>query len=300
MGTAHELSSLTWDAFVGRTDELALLAEALESTLQGSGSLVVLSGEPGIGKTRLAQEFARTAAARGVQVLWGRCEADLTYPYRPFLELARQGLAAKPPKALGQALERLLRGLGGSASGSGPAAPGGIPHTVEPGESLWSIAAANGIPEAALAQANGLSPEALLYAGQTIRVPAAGGAPDAAAGIPLGAIWSPWGTMYLRSDAAAAWNELRQASLEQYGVDLYPEGPLGAYRTYDQQAQLYSAFLDGAGPPADPPGQSEHNLGIALDLATPAMRSIVDAIGAAYGWVKVSAPGEWWHVTYVG
>ncbi|GEM_PF-1621607 len=199
-----------------------------------------------------------------------------------------------------EAASALAAAAPASSSTSATSAAGGVPHTVEPGESLWSIAAANGIPEAALAQANGLSPDALLYVGQTIRVPAAGGAPAAAAGVPLGAIWSPWGTMYLRSDAAAAWNELRQASLEQYGVDLYPEGPLGAYRTYDQQAQLYSAFLAGTGPPADPPGQSEHNLGIAVDLATPEMRSIVDAIGSAYGWVKVSAPGEWWHVTYVG
>jgi LAS superfamily LD-carboxypeptidase LdcB len=106
--------------------------------------------------------------------------------------------------------------------------------------------------------------------------------------------------MYLRSDAASAWNAMRQESLNKYGVDLYPEGPLGAFRTYDQQAELYRKYLNGTGARAAPPGTSEHNLGIALDLATPQMRSIVDSIGPAFGWAKVTAPEEWWHITYVG
>jgi LAS superfamily LD-carboxypeptidase LdcB len=106
--------------------------------------------------------------------------------------------------------------------------------------------------------------------------------------------------MYLRSDAASAWNAMRQESFNRYSVDLYPEGPLGAYRSYAQQAELYREYLNGTGAAADPPGTSAHNLGIALDLATPQMRSIVDSIGPAFGWAKVTAPGEWWHVTYLG
>jgi LysM repeat protein len=176
----------------------------------------------------------------------------------------------------------------------------GVAHTVTAGESLWSIATANGIPESTLASANGLSPNAFLIIGQTIRVPSGLGTTTSTSGISLGAIPSPFGTMYLRSDAASAWNALRQASLNDYGVDLYPEGLLGAYRTYDQQAQLYRLYKEGLGAPAAPPGLSEHNLGIALDVATPEMRSIVDSIGAAFGWAKVTAPDEWWHITYVG
>jgi LAS superfamily LD-carboxypeptidase LdcB len=75
---------------------------------------------------------------------------------------------------------------------------------------------------------------------------------------------------------------------------------LGGYRTYAQQAYLYKLFLAGAGAPAEPAGASEHNLGIALDVATTQMRWVVDQIGWRYGWAKVTAPSEWWHVTYVG
>jgi LAS superfamily LD-carboxypeptidase LdcB len=113
-------------------------------------------------------------------------------------------------------------------------------------------------------------------------------------------IWSPWGTMYLASGAAEAWNAMRDASLQEYGVDLYPSGTLSAYRSYDQQSYLYDLFLSGQGAPADPPGTSSHELGTAVDVATPGMRWVVDQIGAAYGWGKIHGPGEWWHVDYLG
>jgi LysM repeat protein len=205
----------------------------------------------------------------------------------------------------------------GASTSTAPApASGGEAHTVVPGESLWSIAAANGIPEATLAEANGLSPDALLIIGQSVTVPGASttaapvssttapASPSASvtssSGISLAPIPAASGTVYLRSDAAQAWNAMRQASLSELGVDLYPEGPLGAYRTYDQQAQLYQAYLDGTGAPADPPGTSSHELGTAVDVATPEMRSVIDQIGAGYGWGKVHGPGEWWHVDYLG
>jgi LysM repeat protein len=188
-----------------------------------------------------------------------------------------------------------------SSVASGSTNPAGITHTVTPGESLSSIAEANGIPESTLASFNGLSPNASLIIGDRIRVPSASGTNTvSASGIPLGAIPSPFGTMYLRSDAASAWNAMRQEALNDYGIDLYPEGPLGDYRTHDQQAELYRKYLNGTGALAAPPGTSEHNLGIALDLATPQMRSIVDSIGPAFGWAKVTAPEEWWHITYLG
>ena len=61
--------------FVGRERELAELTTALEDALSGRGRLVMLVGEPGIGKTRTAQELATVAETRGAQVLWGRCGA---------------------------------------------------------------------------------------------------------------------------------------------------------------------------------------------------------------------------------
>ena len=59
--------------FVGRQREMETLAAALEDALSGHGRMVMLVGEPGIGKTRTAQELASHAVARGAQALWGWC-----------------------------------------------------------------------------------------------------------------------------------------------------------------------------------------------------------------------------------
>ena len=59
--------------FVGRQREMEQLTAALEDARAGRGRLVMLAGEPGIGKTRIAQELAAYAETRGFQVLWGRC-----------------------------------------------------------------------------------------------------------------------------------------------------------------------------------------------------------------------------------
>ena len=58
--------------FVGRQWEMGLLKAALDDALSGKGRLVMLTGEPGIGKTRTAQELASHAETLGAQVLWGR------------------------------------------------------------------------------------------------------------------------------------------------------------------------------------------------------------------------------------
>ena len=57
--------------FVGRRQELAELKVALDDAISGQGRLVMLAGEPGIGKTRTTQELATYAETRGAQVLWG-------------------------------------------------------------------------------------------------------------------------------------------------------------------------------------------------------------------------------------
>jgi DNA-binding NarL/FixJ family response regulator len=78
------------DVFVGRERELAVLGAALEQTLGGQGQIVVLAGEPGIGKTRTAQVLARYAEQRDVRVLWGRCyEEPGAPPYWPWLQVIR-------------------------------------------------------------------------------------------------------------------------------------------------------------------------------------------------------------------
>jgi predicted ATPase len=66
---------------VGRQDELSQLEDALLSANRGDGRFLLLSGEAGIGKTRLATELARRARKLGSDVLWGSCsEAELSLP----------------------------------------------------------------------------------------------------------------------------------------------------------------------------------------------------------------------------
>ncbi len=71
---------------MGRERELGELSKALEDSLAGQGRLVMLVGEPGIGKTRTAQELAALAETLGAQVFWGRCyEEQGAPPYWPWV-----------------------------------------------------------------------------------------------------------------------------------------------------------------------------------------------------------------------
>ena len=113
-------------------------------------------------------------------------------------------------------------------------------------------------------------------------------------------IYCPCGEVYLASNAAAAWEAMRQESLRLYGTDLYPDGTLSGYRSYAQQLYLYNLYLSGQGGLAAVPGTSSHEYGAAIDLAEPYMRTVVDQIGGSFGWAKTEAPDEWWHMNYVG
>ena len=80
--------------FIGRDRETAILTDAVHEVTTGRGRLVLLCGEPGIGKTRLAEETARSAAALGARVLWGRCwEGGGAPPFWPWIQLIRGSLA---------------------------------------------------------------------------------------------------------------------------------------------------------------------------------------------------------------
>ena len=70
---------------LGRSSELADLRAALEESASGRGALVLLAGEPGIGKTRLATEIARRAHDENAIVLYGRSDAESLVPYQPFI-----------------------------------------------------------------------------------------------------------------------------------------------------------------------------------------------------------------------
>jgi len=77
-------------SLVGRGPVLAGLAAALDAALAGHGSLVLITGEPGIGKTALAARFADEAAARGVRVAWGRCaEGEGVPAFWPWTQVLR-------------------------------------------------------------------------------------------------------------------------------------------------------------------------------------------------------------------
>jgi LysM repeat protein len=199
------------------------------------------------------------------------------------------------------------------ALGASPARAA-VAHVVQPGETLWSIAVANNFTTRTVAAYNGLAEDAQVAAGSTLEIPteaegaaalASTGAttstaqPAAAPVYGLSYIYSPSGDLPLDPGAASSWNSMRQEALASYGVDLYPGGPHSAYRTYEQQASLYDLFLSGQGSPANPPGSSSHELGVAVDLAAPEMRSVIDQIGPTYGWYAPHS-NEWWHVEYWG
>ena len=97
--------------FIGRQPELATLTSALDDTLAGRGQMVLLAGEPGIGKTRLAQELVSRAESSGAQVMWGWCyEHAGAPPYWPYVQPIRTYAKAIDPLTLSAQL-----GLGGPA-----------------------------------------------------------------------------------------------------------------------------------------------------------------------------------------
>src|SRR5262245_45654364 len=81
---------LAGGAFVGREREVGELCAAIEAAENGRGSLFLLSGEPGIGKTRLADRAADLAADRGLLVLWGRAfEGEGAPAFWPWVQVMR-------------------------------------------------------------------------------------------------------------------------------------------------------------------------------------------------------------------
>ncbi|HEU5159419.1 MAG TPA: AAA family ATPase [Streptosporangiaceae bacterium] len=98
--------------FVGREAELAILDGALEATQSGT-SLVILQGDPGVGKTRLVSVVAQRASNKGFTVLAGRCTDPARLPYEP-MAAAIERLAHTSPDLLlraevGQECGQLVR-----------------------------------------------------------------------------------------------------------------------------------------------------------------------------------------------
>ncbi|WP_082990612.1 BTAD domain-containing putative transcriptional regulator [Mycobacterium sp. 1482292.6] len=92
--------------FVGRGRELEGLLSAWQTALAGGVRTVLIAGEPGVGKTRLAGEWSQRAYELGAIVLYGRCDEDLGAPYQPFAEALRSLVPCMGPDRL-----RGLRGV---------------------------------------------------------------------------------------------------------------------------------------------------------------------------------------------
>jgi predicted ATPase len=90
LGESPNVGTANARPFVGRAQELQQLTWALDASRSGHGSLVLVSGEPGIGKSRLIEELADAARARGCRVLTGRCWDGGGAPaYWPWVQIVR-------------------------------------------------------------------------------------------------------------------------------------------------------------------------------------------------------------------
>jgi hypothetical protein len=82
------------ELFVGRDTQLESLIRIWKEAESGERRVVVVSGDPGVGKTRLVAAAARRADDDGALVLFGRCEEDLALPYQPFVDALRPAIDA--------------------------------------------------------------------------------------------------------------------------------------------------------------------------------------------------------------
>ena len=97
----NPLDRLAGGVFVGRDREIERMRAAVDSAQAGAGSLQLLVGEPGIGKTRAAEELATYAQVRGVRVHWGRCREDDGAPaYWPWVQAIRELVRGSDPVAM--------------------------------------------------------------------------------------------------------------------------------------------------------------------------------------------------------
>jgi tetratricopeptide (TPR) repeat protein len=97
-------------AFAGRETEGAAIRTALDRALDGHGSIMMLGGGPGVGKSRLAMEMAEYASRAGFRCLVGHCyERDEPFPFLPFVEIIESGLAQAA------SLDEFRRRMGDSA-----------------------------------------------------------------------------------------------------------------------------------------------------------------------------------------
>ncbi len=117
--------SVVCPILIGRNAELTALQECLEAAARGQGGVVLLSGEAGIGKSRLVAELRRSAETFDFQPLAGQCfPTDRACPYAPLLDLLGTFLAPLSPS-------QITTALGASARALFPLLPEQVQHLPE-------------------------------------------------------------------------------------------------------------------------------------------------------------------------
>ena len=100
------LRSVPRTAFVGRDGERAVMERSRSQARAGARQVVLVSGEPGIGKSRLASFSGHGAHGEGFAVLWGACSEELAVPYEPWISVCSQLVEHAPSEVLERHVER--------------------------------------------------------------------------------------------------------------------------------------------------------------------------------------------------
>jgi DNA-binding CsgD family transcriptional regulator/tetratricopeptide (TPR) repeat protein len=125
--------------FVGREAELVILRAGLADALAGRGRIALVAGEPGIGKTRLAEELAAAAERQGAQAIWGRCYEGQGAPaFWPWVQILRAAVRGRDPETLRAELGPGAAHLAALVPGL-PASPPALPSHFESAEDRFRL-----------------------------------------------------------------------------------------------------------------------------------------------------------------
>ncbi|HEY0517426.1 MAG TPA: AAA family ATPase [Solirubrobacteraceae bacterium] len=102
----ERLRELPATAYVGRAAERERLAELWAQAREGSSRVALISGEAGVGKTRLCTHLALQVHSEGASVLYGRCDEDLGVPYQPWVQALGHLVKEAPQRVLDAHVER--------------------------------------------------------------------------------------------------------------------------------------------------------------------------------------------------